>query len=102
MILARLLAVKGNQETLLRDIEALSTFYGALFGFREIEGHRSPIHRCLDANGIDPATINQLAGDSAANLIRSHVTHKPRRIIERPGVFGSVLGNVADESDGGL
>jgi hypothetical protein len=41
--------------------------------------------------GIDPATINQLAGDSAANLIRSHVTQKPRRVIERPGVFGSVF-----------
>jgi predicted enzyme related to lactoylglutathione lyase len=36
-----------------RDIEALSTFYGALFGFREIEAHRSPIYRCLDANGIE-------------------------------------------------
>ena len=36
-----------------RDIEALATFYGALFGFREIEGHRSPIYRCLDANGIE-------------------------------------------------
>jgi predicted enzyme related to lactoylglutathione lyase len=36
-----------------RDIEALSGFYAALFGFREIEGHRSPIYRCLDANGIE-------------------------------------------------
>ena len=36
-----------------RDIEALSGFYAALFGFREIEGHRSPIYRCLDAHGIE-------------------------------------------------
>ena len=36
-----------------RDIETLSTFYGALFGFREIESHRSPIYRCLDANGVE-------------------------------------------------
>jgi predicted enzyme related to lactoylglutathione lyase len=36
-----------------RDIEALSGFYRALFGFGEIEGHRSPIYRCLDANGIE-------------------------------------------------
>jgi hypothetical protein len=36
-----------------RDIETLSGFYAALFGFREIEGHRSPIYRCLDAGGIE-------------------------------------------------
>ena len=36
-----------------RDIEALTGFYAGLFGFREIEGHRSPIYRCLDANGIE-------------------------------------------------
>ena len=36
-----------------RDIEALSGFYAALFGFRELEGHRSPIYRCLDAGGIE-------------------------------------------------
>lgn len=36
-----------------RDIEALAGFYASLFGFREIEGHRSPIYRCLDANGIE-------------------------------------------------
>ncbi|HWA98596.1 MAG TPA: hypothetical protein VG713_08890, partial [Pirellulales bacterium] len=41
--------------------------------------------------GIDPGTINRLAADSAANLVRSSVTFKPRRIIERPGVFGTVL-----------
>jgi hypothetical protein len=36
-----------------RDIDTLSAFYAALFGFREIEGHRSPIYRCLDAGGIE-------------------------------------------------
>lgn len=36
-----------------RDIEALSGFYVALFGFSEIIGHRSPIYRCLDAGGIE-------------------------------------------------
>jgi len=36
-----------------RDIESLAGFYSALFGFPEIEGHRSPIYRCLDANGIE-------------------------------------------------
>jgi hypothetical protein len=41
--------------------------------------------------GIDVQTINRLAADSAANLLRSNVTHKPRRIIERPGAFGSVF-----------
>jgi len=36
-----------------RDIEALSGFYMALFGFAEIVGHRSPIYRCIDAGGIE-------------------------------------------------
>ena len=36
-----------------QDIEALSGFYIALFGFREMIGHRSPIYRCLDAGGIE-------------------------------------------------
>lgn len=36
-----------------RDIVALSGFYAALFGFAEIVGHRSPIYRCLDANGAE-------------------------------------------------
>ena len=41
--------------------------------------------------GVDTAVIGRLSADSAANLLRSHVTNKPRRIIERPGVFGSVF-----------
>ncbi len=36
-----------------RDIEALSGFYMALFGFAEIAGHRSSIYRCIDAGGIE-------------------------------------------------
>ena len=36
-----------------RDIERLSAFYAALFGFEEIVGHRSPIYRCLDAGGVE-------------------------------------------------
>jgi predicted enzyme related to lactoylglutathione lyase len=36
-----------------RDIERLSAFYTALFGFEEIAGHRSPIYRCIDAGGIE-------------------------------------------------
>ena len=36
-----------------RDIERLSAFYMALFGFEEIVAHRSPIYRCLDAGGIE-------------------------------------------------
>lgn len=36
-----------------RDIEALSGFYSKLLGFPEIEGHRSPIYRCLDAGGAE-------------------------------------------------
>ena len=38
---------------LARDIAALSGFYARLFGYREIESHRSPIYRCLDAGGIE-------------------------------------------------
>ena len=36
-----------------RDIVALSGFYARLFGFAEIEAHRSPIYRCLDAGGVE-------------------------------------------------
>lgn len=36
-----------------RDIERLSLFYIALFGFEEIVAHRSPIYRCIDAGGIE-------------------------------------------------
>lgn len=36
-----------------RDIVALSGFYTALFGFPEIAAHRSPIYRCLDAQGAE-------------------------------------------------
>jgi hypothetical protein len=40
--------------------------------------------------GVDAATLGSLAADSAANLLRSGVTRKPRRIIERPGAFGGL------------
>ena len=38
---------------LARDIVALSGFYARVFGFPEIETHRSPIYRCLEAGGIE-------------------------------------------------
>jgi predicted enzyme related to lactoylglutathione lyase len=38
---------------LARDIETLSGFYAQLLGFSEIETHRSPIYRCLDAGGME-------------------------------------------------
>jgi hypothetical protein len=41
--------------------------------------------------GVDAAVVAALSADSAANLLRSGVTHKPRRIVEQPGVFGSVF-----------
>lgn len=36
-----------------RDIDALSQFYASVFGFAEIQGHASPIYRCLDAGGVE-------------------------------------------------
>jgi predicted enzyme related to lactoylglutathione lyase len=38
---------------LANDPQRLADFYGRLFGFAEIEAHRSPIYRCLDANGVE-------------------------------------------------
>ena len=38
---------------LARDIAALAEFYSLALGFPEIEGHRSPIYRCLDAGGME-------------------------------------------------
>lgn len=40
--------------------------------------------------GADATVLGSLAADSAANLLRSGVTRKPRRIIHRPGAFGGV------------
>lgn len=40
--------------------------------------------------GVDTAVLGSLAADSAANMLRSGVTRKPRRIIHRPGAFGGV------------
>ncbi|MBS0207793.1 MAG: hypothetical protein JSS27_02465 [Planctomycetes bacterium] len=40
--------------------------------------------------GVDPDEATRLSADSAANLLRSRVTQKPRRIIQRPGLFGGV------------
>jgi predicted enzyme related to lactoylglutathione lyase len=38
---------------LTADPQRLSSFYAQLLGFAEIEAHRSPIYRCLDAGGIE-------------------------------------------------
>ncbi|MDH7798761.1 MULTISPECIES: VOC family protein [unclassified Beijerinckia] len=38
---------------LAREPDRLAAFYTSLFGFPEIEAHRSPIYRCLDAHGIE-------------------------------------------------
>lgn len=46
---------------LARDIDALSRFYALTFGFDEIEGHRSPIYRCLDAGGVELGFNAQIA-----------------------------------------
>ena len=42
------------------------------------------------AHGVDRTTVGALAADTAANLVRSHVTHKSRRITHRQGPLGSV------------
>jgi predicted enzyme related to lactoylglutathione lyase len=36
-----------------KDIDALSRFYAELLGLKEIDALRSPIYRCLDANGAE-------------------------------------------------
>ncbi|HEX3870198.1 MAG TPA: hypothetical protein VHV77_07180, partial [Pirellulales bacterium] len=41
--------------------------------------------------GVDPAIVASVSADSAANLFRSNVTRKPRRIIEYPGPNGPVF-----------
>ncbi|MEX2118897.1 MAG: hypothetical protein WD847_04740 [Pirellulales bacterium] len=40
--------------------------------------------------GLDVKVVSRLAADSAANLLRSQVTGKPRRVIYRPGPQGGV------------
>jgi len=36
-----------------RDVDRLFAFYAGLFGLKELEALRSPIYRCLDANGAE-------------------------------------------------
>ena len=48
---------------LAKDIDALSSFYMSVFSFREIEGHRSPIYRCLEAGGVELGFNAPLAGE---------------------------------------
>ena len=40
--------------------------------------------------GVDKAVIERLASDTAANLFRSNITHKPRRVVRLPSPQGSV------------
>ncbi|MBX9761391.1 MAG: VOC family protein [Beijerinckiaceae bacterium] len=46
---------------LARDVDALCGFYARVFEFAEIEGHRSPIYRCLEAGGVELGFNAQLA-----------------------------------------
>ncbi|MFN3889554.1 MAG: VOC family protein [Beijerinckiaceae bacterium] len=48
---------------LAKDIDALAAFYMGVFAFREIEGHRSPIYRCIDAGGVELGFNAPLAGE---------------------------------------
>lgn len=43
------------------DPEGLAGFYMRVFGFREIESHRSPIYRCIDAGGLELGFNSELA-----------------------------------------
>jgi len=45
------------------DPEGLAAFYREALGFAEIEGHRSPIYRCLDAGGVELGFNADLAYD---------------------------------------
>jgi hypothetical protein len=44
----------------------------------------------LSALGVDKGTIEKLAADSAANLFRSNITLKPRRVVRLPSPGGSI------------
>lgn len=44
----------------------------------------------LTFQGVQRDVIEKLAADTAANLFRSNVTHKPRRVVRLPGPTGSV------------
>ena len=68
---------------LAQDIDRLSLFYAELFGFPEIEGHRSPIYRCLDAGSVELGfnareayQLLNLAGREPTSdvVVRSYVT----------------------------
>ena len=43
----------GYVNILSDDIERQAAFYSELLGFPELVGHRSPIYRCLDGNGVE-------------------------------------------------
>ncbi len=44
----------------------------------------------LSGLGVDKAVVERLAADAAANLFKSNVTHKPRRVVRLPAPQGSI------------
>ena len=44
----------------------------------------------LTTQGVEKGVIEKLAADTAANLFRSGITHKPRRVVRLPAPQGSV------------
>ncbi|HEX4132465.1 MAG TPA: hypothetical protein VHZ24_20710 [Pirellulales bacterium] len=85
----KLRELTGSFGAVLRADYFVATVGGAAYyEWAGIPEHEADFYKLF---GVDTATVNRLAADSAANLFRSHVTNKPRRIIERPGVFGTVL-----------
>lgn len=44
----------------------------------------------LTSLGVEKTQIEKMAADTAANLFRSNITHKPRRVVRLPSPQGSV------------
>jgi len=71
-ILARL----GSLNLAVEDLDAMATFYAALFGFAELTHHRNEHFRVLDANGVllgfnDAVTSQDYGGPASGGMILS-------------------------------
>lgn len=85
---ARLRALSGSAGAVLRaDYFVARTSAEDYYAWAGIPTKQTDFFNGL---GVDKSVIEKLAADNAANLFRSQVTFKPRRVVRLPGPQGSV------------
>jgi len=84
----RLRALTGSAGAVLRaDYFVTRASAEDYYAWAGIQAKQTDFFKAL---GVDKSVIEKLAADNAANLFRSQVTFKPRRVVRLPGPQGSV------------